>query len=144
MSYKSPSSHEPKHDIDVSHVFDELRRISEMSVEERVALAERVRRDSVKYGRVLVDRAIREKVFGRSEWLYFQELGLGYVEMDCLLTAYFDSISKSQDYDKFGLLTSVNSPIWRNKDFIFERFKLKVISMDELMELKKSGVLRGV
>lgn len=127
---------------DISELKKDIEKISELSQKERHALAVKLRRESESAGRVLVDRAIRDKLFSKVEWLYFQELGLGLVEMYSLLSAYYDSRQESHEKDKFGILTSVNSPIWANRDFILERFKLKVMTFNDLENLSKSGALR--
>lgn len=118
-------------------IVKDMERIRSMSPAEREALAIRIRKRAEDSGKVLVSKAISEKVFSRVEWLYFQELGLGFADMDAILHAYFDS--RSREEDNVGLLTAIGSPIWVNRDFIFERFKLRIVSQDDLMR-KMDGV----
>jgi hypothetical protein len=123
--------------IDASPLFLALERVRDLPPEERKIVADRIRKASEDDGRRMVDKAIREKVFSKSEWVYLQALGLSYTEMSALLCAYFDSRSKSHVDDNFGVLTAVGSPIWINKDFIKERFGLNVVSSKEALDLAK-------
>lgn len=118
-------------------IVKDMERIRSMSPAERDALAVRIRKRAVSSGKFLVSKAIREKVFSNVEWLYFQELGLDFVSMDALLNAYFDSRDVSHEHDSIGVLTTVGSPLWINRDFIFERFKLRIVSHEDL--LRKMG-----
>lgn len=113
----------------------DFERISSMSPKELDALQDRVHKRAELSGKLLVSKAIRDKVFSKVEWLYFQELGLDFVSMDALLNAYFDSRLESYQDDTIGVLTVVGSPLWVNREFIFERFKLRIVSRDDLMRL---------
>lgn len=125
--------------IDATPLFRELERVRNLSPEERKVVADKIQRACEEDGCRMVDRAIRERVFSKTEWVYLQALGLGLVEMSALLCAYFDSRSESHADDHFAVLTMVGSPMWINKDFIKERFKLDVVSSKDALDIAQKN-----
>ena len=90
-------------------------------------------------GNISLLRAFEEKILTEKEWLEIKDkYGLTIEDMGTILGAYFAGQKKKEDV---VAVTHPNTTIHKNKDFIYKRFKVRIMTPTEALDqLKKDNV----
>jgi hypothetical protein len=118
-----------------------------LTQEERDRISATLLKAEERVGNFALERAFLERILTEEEWqIIHSAWGLSIGDMGCILLPVFER--KNHPDDEVVLVTTHGSPIYKNKDFILERFKVMVLDPKEAVDLlekekDKNGVGRN-
>ena len=105
-----------------------------MSPSMRESIIDALNKAGERVGNFALERAFLEGILTEEEWrLIHSERGLSIGDMGCVLMPIFEK-EKNPD-EEVALMTTHDSPIYKNKEFILERFKVMVMDPKEAVDL---------
>lgn len=105
-----------------------------LTPEMRERIVDTLEKTGEQVGNFALERAFLEGILTEEEWQQIHsERGLSIADMGSILLSVFEK--KNRPGDEVGLVTAHGSPIYRNKDFILERFRVMVLDPGEAVDL---------
>jgi hypothetical protein len=109
--------------------------MSDMTEEEGKQFIKDLKRGSERAGIVALERAYAEGLMTKTEWTVLRDgMGFDLSDIGSVLTAHFHS---KEVNDTVAILTMPYSATYKNRDFVRERFKVEVITAEEMLEMEK-------